>query len=86
MCFGNHHLWWLGCTVGLEGLSMNFINRFQSLWQLPSPKEMAAKELEEAKRKLLSAQTGREYADAMCKFHEAQIKRLTAYVYKSEDK
>jgi hypothetical protein len=23
MCFGNHHLWWLGCTVGLEGLSMN---------------------------------------------------------------
>jgi hypothetical protein len=23
MCFGNHHLWWLGCTVGLEGVSMN---------------------------------------------------------------
>lgn len=23
MYFGNHHLWWLGCTVGLEGLSMN---------------------------------------------------------------
>jgi hypothetical protein len=23
MCLGNHHLWWLGCTVGLEGLSMD---------------------------------------------------------------
>jgi hypothetical protein len=23
MCFGNHHLWWLGCTVGLEGLNMD---------------------------------------------------------------
>jgi len=23
MCFGNHHLWWLGRTVGLEGLSMD---------------------------------------------------------------
>jgi hypothetical protein len=23
MCFGNHHLWWLGRVVGLEGLNMN---------------------------------------------------------------
>lgn len=23
MCFGNHHLWWLGRIVGLEGLSMD---------------------------------------------------------------
>jgi hypothetical protein len=20
---GNHHLWWLGCSLGLEGISMN---------------------------------------------------------------
>jgi hypothetical protein len=23
MYFGNHHLWWLGRAVGLEGVSMN---------------------------------------------------------------
>lgn len=57
----------------------------RNYFAMPSADAMALHELEEAKRKLLSAQTGREYADAMCKFHEAQIKRLTAYVYKNED-
>lgn len=53
---------------------------------VPTADALALTELEEAKRKLLSAQTGREYADAMCKFHENQIKRLTAYIYKDESK
>ena len=39
------------------------------------------RELEESKRRLLEAQTAREYADSMCKFHEAKIKRLTAYLH-----
>jgi hypothetical protein len=43
---------------------------------------LALRELEEAKRRLLEAQTGREYADSMCKYREAQIKRLTAYLHK----
>jgi hypothetical protein len=23
MRFGNHHLWWLGCSLGMAGLNMN---------------------------------------------------------------
>ena len=52
----------------------------QRIFRIPSAEELAFVELEEAKRKLLEAQTGREYADSMCKFREAQIKRLTAYI------
>lgn len=61
------------------------IETVRNYFAMPSADALALHELEEAKRKLLSAQTGREYADAMCKFHESQIKRLTAYIYKSED-
>jgi hypothetical protein len=50
------------------------------LWTTPSAEALALRELEEAKRRLLQAQTAREYADSMCKYREAQIKRLTAYI------
>ena len=84
MCLGYRHLWRLGRTVGLEGLNMNFIERFQSLWQLPSPKELAAKELEEAKRRFLEAQSAMEYAKRMSDYHADRIKRLTNYIESSE--
>ncbi len=48
----------------------------QQLLQKPSANELAVRELNEAKRELLVAQTGRDYADAMCKYHDARIKRL----------
>jgi len=51
----------------------------RTYFTMPSAEALAVIELEEAKRKLLGAQTAREYADSMCKFHEAQIKRLNAY-------
>lgn len=78
------YLWRLGRIVGLEGLSMNFIERFQSLWQLPSPKELAAKELEEAKRRFLDAQSGMEYAKRMSDYHADRIKRLSNYLENAE--
>lgn len=56
------------------------IDELKKLWAAPSAEVLALKELEEAKRKLLDAQTSREYADSMVKFREAQIKRLTAYI------
>ena len=56
------------------------INELKKLWTTPSAEAIALRELEEAKRKLLDAQTSREYADSMVKFREAQIKRLTAYI------
>lgn len=84
MRVSHHHLWRLGRVVGLEGLSMNFIERFQSLWQMPSPKELAAKELEEAKRRFLDAQSGMEYAKRMSDYHADRIKRLTNYLENAE--
>ena len=56
------------------------IDTVKKLWATPSAEVIALKELEEAKRQLLESQTTREYADSMCKFREAQIKRLTAYI------
>lgn len=62
-----------------------FFQTVRNYFEVPSAEALAMFELEDAKRKLLRAQTGREYADSMCKFHEAQIKRLTAYIWKSDD-
>ena len=50
-------------------------------WLSPPPAlVLAARELEDAKRGLLSAQSSREYADGMCKYYESKIKRLNAYL------
>lgn len=57
----------------------------KNIYATPSPEAIALNELEDAKRKLLEAQSGREYADSMCKFREAQIKRLTTYLHKATE-
>ena len=57
------------------------IDWLKSVYSMPSAEAIALRELEDSKRKLLEAQTAREYADSMCKFREAQIKRLTAYLH-----
>lgn len=62
-----------------------FFQTVRNYFEVPNAEALAMFELDDAKRKLLRAQTGREYADSMCKFHEAQIKRLTAYLGKSDD-
>ena len=46
---------------------------------------LALRELEDSKRSLLEAQTARECAESMCKYREAQIKRLTAYLHKATE-
>jgi hypothetical protein len=74
----HHHLWWLGCSFGLERLTM--IDQLKDYFRLPSPKELAAKELETAQRKLLEALSGQEYAKRMADYHSDRIKRLTAYL------
>ena len=53
---------------------------FKNWFVTPSAEVLAVGELDDAKRSLLEAQSNREYADAMCKYHDARIKRLTAYV------
>ena len=62
-----------------------FINYFKSVFDVPTAEMLALKELEESKRKLLEAQTAKEYAESMCKYREAQIKRLTTYLHNSTE-
>jgi hypothetical protein len=77
MDIGDHHFWWLGRSLGLERL---MINQIKDYFRLPSAKELAAKELAEAQRKLLDALTSQEYAKRMADYHSDRIKRLTTYL------
>jgi hypothetical protein len=74
---GNRHLWRLGRITGMESL---MINQLKDYFRLPSAKELAAKELNEAQRKLLDALSAQEYAKRMADYHSDRIKRLTAYL------
>jgi len=60
-------------------------NWVKNAYTTPSAEALALRELEEAKRSLLETQSAREYADSMCKYREAQIKRLTAYLHKATE-
>jgi hypothetical protein len=62
----------------MEGLIM--LDQIKDYWRLPSAKELAAKELEQAQRKLLDALSAQEYAKRMADYHSDRIKRLTAYL------
>ena len=50
----------------------------QTLFRPRSPEEDMARELFEARKALLEALTGREYAAAMVEYHQTRIKRLQA--------
>ena len=60
---------------------MKLIDYLKNVYKTPSAEAIALNELEAAKRSLLEAQSGREYAESMCKYHEARIKRLTVYLH-----
>ena len=61
------------------------IEWFKAVYTTPSAESIALRELEESKRRLLEAQSSREYADAMCKYYEVKIKRLTVYLHKATE-
>jgi hypothetical protein len=61
------------------------VNWVKNIYATPTAESLALRDLEEAKRRLLEAQTAREYAESMCKYREAQIKRLTAYLHKATE-
>jgi len=52
--------------------------RLLNPFRTPSPEELIARELDQARRGLLEAQTGRDYASAMVLYHETRIDRLRA--------
>jgi hypothetical protein len=60
------------------------INILKEYFRLPSAKELAAKELETAQRKLLDALSAQEYARRMSDYHADRIKRLSAYLKEQE--
>jgi hypothetical protein len=74
---GHHHFWRHWRNAGLERL---MIDHLKDYFRLPSAKELAAKELEMAQRKLLEALSAQEYAKRMGDYHSDRIKRLTAYL------
>jgi len=51
------------------------------MFRTPSAEVLALKELEEAERSLLEAQTSQEYSKRMAEYHNDRIKRLTAYLH-----
>lgn len=59
------------------------MNWFKSLFRPASPLELAALELCEAQRALLSAESASEYAEAMALYHQARIERLSALINQS---
>jgi len=61
------------------------VNWVKNIYATPTAESLALRELEDSKRRLLEAQTAREYADSMCKYREAQIKRLTVYLHKATE-
>ncbi len=50
--------------------------RILNPFRTPSEHELIARELDQARRGLLEAQTGRDYANAMVIYHESRIDRL----------
>jgi hypothetical protein len=78
MCACHYYFWRHWRNVGLEGMTM--IDQLKDYFRLPSAKELAAKELETAQRKLLDALSAQEYAKRMADYHSDRIKRLTAYL------
>jgi hypothetical protein len=53
---------------------------FSVLFRTPTSLEIAAREVAEAERQLLSAHTAREYADAMVMYNQERIHRLRNFI------
>lgn len=68
-------------TALQKGMKMD---KIQQLWKLlthrPSAKDLALKELENAKRGFLENKTQAEYYTVLCNFETQRIKRLEQYL------
>ena len=56
------------------------IAKMIELFRTPSAMTLAVRELEQAQRGLLEAQTSQEYSHRMSEYHNDRITRLTAYL------
>lgn len=55
------------------------------IFQVPDHLVLAQRELQEAKRSLLKAESGKAYAEAMVSFHSSTIKRLETLLLDSNN-
>ena len=61
------------------------IKAFLKLFTIPTPVELARRELQSARRELLSAQSTAEFADAMAAYNILRIGRLTDFLEKQNE-
>ena len=59
---------------------MNVYNWIKELLAMPTPLQVAARQLATAELELLKAETGVEFASSMVTFNKNQIKRLKSYI------
>ena len=55
------------------------------MFKQKTPEQLIKEELIDAQRELLKARSGLEYAQAMCQYHEARIRRLQGYASPSTE-
>ena len=60
---------------------MNWMRQsLTAMFRPASPEVLAARELDDARRQLLQAQSAEEYAHSMAAYHQARIARLERYL------
>lgn len=52
----------------------------KSTYSVPSAETIALRELEDARRQLLQAQSNQEYSAKMAEYYQGKVKRLTSYL------
>lgn len=64
---------------------MDFVVQwFRDTWKQPAAADVAYRELVQAERNLLAAQSGVEYAQAMVEYESKRVTRLREYLRKVE--
>lgn len=51
-----------------------------SFLYVPTAEKIARRQLDEARRRLLEAQTSKEYAESMIRYYDSQVRRLIIYL------
>lgn len=64
---------------------MQALKDITNLFRTPTALEIAARELAQAERALLEAETAREYATAMVEYNQERIHRLRRYLKEARD-
>lgn len=59
---------------------MTLLNQIKEWCAKPTPLELAAAELAEARRAKLVAETGLDYAESVVAYNAARISRLSAFI------